>query len=553
MLTALRREIPALRQHGPILDLLGDASPADFAAACRRLLAAPGNDALLVLFTPQQRSDPLACAEAVIAAVGERQRRPVLACWMGEGLVAAARERLAQAGVLHFSSPERCLDAFSYLAAYERNQLALMQAPPPQPVQLPADVAGARLIIEEALSHRRHALGAAEATAVLSAFRIPVLHSLTVHSASEALVAAETLGLPVTLHVDSIAGPVADSTLSRDVRDAPTVRTAYLDLQAQLQSEYPDEGQAVIAVRRLRDRPEQLVLKLSVLVDADFGPTLRLATQTAAAEGALALPPLNLFLARDLVARALGDAALALPRDSQQEMALLEVLMRVSEMCCVLPELQHLQIEPLEVSADGVCAGSVAVQVSPRRATTRRYGHMAIHPYPAAMETRWQLPDGRDVTIRPMKPEDAALEQAFVEGLSPDSRYNRFMYRLEKLTPSMLARFTQIDYDREMALAVFLQERGADVRQLAVARYVTNPDGQSCEFALTVADDMQGQGVGRQLMQGLMDAARDRGLEVMEGEVLASNRRMLKLCEGLGFRLLQGGEDPELVSVRLYL
>jgi acetyltransferase len=178
---------------------------------------------------------------------------------------------------------------------------------------------------------------------------------------------------------------------------------------------------------------------------------------------------------------------------------------------------------------------------------------MAIHPYPSAMAEHWQLADGSDLLVRPIRPEDAEMERAFVEGLSPESRYYRFMYRVDKLSPMMLARFTQIDYDRELALVAIAAPDGPEPRIIGVARYVANPDGESCEFALTVADDLQHQGMGRRLMQQLMNAARDRGLEVMEGEVLAANRRMLRLCEGLGFRLVYSREEPDVVAVRRHL
>jgi acetyltransferase len=192
----------AARACGPAVDLLGSATASDYASATQALLACADYDGVLVLLTPQASTDVDACAAAV-AEVAAKARKPVLACWMGQDLVAGARRQLAQAGVLQFTSPERCLDAFSYLAAYERHQAVLLQAPPSAPVQSPSDVAGAQLMIEEALSHRRLRLTASEAKALLAAFRIPVLQSLNVHSASDALLAAETLGLPVTLHVNT--------------------------------------------------------------------------------------------------------------------------------------------------------------------------------------------------------------------------------------------------------------------------------------------------------------------------------------------------------------
>jgi acetyltransferase len=542
----------AARACGPAVDLLGSATASDYAAATQALLACADYDGVLVLLTPQASTDVDACAAAV-AEVAAKARKPVLACWMGQDLVAGARRQLAQAGVLQFTSPERCLDAFSYLAAYERHQAVLLQAPPSAPVQSPSDVAGAQLMIEEALSHRRLRLTASEAKALLAAFRIPVLQSLNVHSASDALLAAETLGLPVTLHVNTPDDfPVGTVPPSRSVRDAPSVRTAYRELEQQMAQDFPRAQLTGIGVQPLRDVEAGRELLLAIERDADFGPVIRLAALHESGAGAVTLPPLNLFLCRDLIHRAF-PAGPGLASDSAEERALLGVLMRLSEICCVLPEIQRLLISPLRIGGGAVCAERVEIGVAPAETSTRRYGHMAIHPYPAEMLRHWQLPDGRNVVIRPLRPEDAERERAFVENLSAESRYNRFMYRMDRLTPKMLARFTQIDYDREMALAVVLEERGDETRLLAVARYVTNPDGESCEFALTVADDVQRQGIGRQLMQSLMNAARDRGLEVMEGDVLAANRRMLRLCESLGFRLLRHPEDAEVMAVRRHL
>jgi acetyltransferase len=178
---------------------------------------------------------------------------------------------------------------------------------------------------------------------------------------------------------------------------------------------------------------------------------------------------------------------------------------------------------------------------------------MAIHPYPPELETTLQLPDGTDVTVRPIRPEDAETEQDFVQNLSPESKYFRFMQSMDRLTPMMLARFTQIDYDREMALVAVINEHTPEARILGVARYVSNPDRQSCEFALTVADAWQQKGLGRQLMQRLMTVARDRGIEIMEGDVLSQNSKMLRLCERLGFRTVHQHDEPDVVEVRRHL
>jgi acetyltransferase len=181
-----------------------------------------------------------------------------------------------------------------------------------------------------------------------------------------------------------------------------------------------------------------------------------------------------------------------------------------------------------------------------------RYGHMAIHPYPAHLVKEWHPAQGETVTLRPIRPEDAAIEQAFVQSLSPESRHFRFMNTLRELTPQMLARFTQIDYDREMAFIASIEE-GGEEREIGVVRYITNPDGESCEFALVVADEWQRRGLGRQLMTHLIDVAHSRGLREMSGHVLADNSRMLALCESLGFDSSESSEGPQVRRVSLAL
>jgi acetyltransferase len=173
---------------------------------------------------------------------------------------------------------------------------------------------------------------------------------------------------------------------------------------------------------------------------------------------------------------------------------------------------------------------------------------MSIYPFPSQLVSQWQLSDGTDVNIRPIRPEDAELVQRFVHDLSQESKYFRFMNSIQELTENMLVRFTQIDYSREMALIAVAGEEGSE-RELGVARYATNPDGESCEFALVVADDMTGKGLGQKLMVALMEAARANRLSVIEGEVLSINHKMLKLMSRLGFSAKLSEEDHAIVKV----
>jgi acetyltransferase len=245
------------------------------------------------------------------------------------------------------------------------------------------------------------------------------------------------------------------------------------------------------------------------------------------------------MVGRTRLARLLG-AFRRMPAVDMQ--ALESVLLRVSEMVCELPQLEEFEINPLIADESGAVAVDARAVVRDPQPMRGRYAHMAIHPYPTDLVANWELSDGTVVESRPIRPEDAEMEQRFVKNLSDRSRYFRFMNSVRELTPAMLMRFTQIDYDREMAFVAVRSERGQD-EEIAVARYVTNPDGRTCEFAVVVADAWQGKGLGRRMLGTIIAVARARGLEVMIGHILAANDAMLRLCTRLGFRISDHPED----------
>ena len=556
----LSAALPQHWSHSDPVDILGDADSERYRTATEIVLADQNVDGLLVLLTPQAMTDPTACAEGVIAASREINK-PVLACWMGANLVKEGRRCFAKAGIPQFSSPEAGVDAFGYLACYRRNQKALLQAPPPLSKHREPDVEGARLIIEHAMGERRYTLSNAEAKAVLKAFHIPTSPSINVTSAADALVAAEGVGLPVAMKINSpdITHKSDIGGIRLNIREPRSVRTAFREMMDNVKAQSPDARVTGVTIEPMLERPHAREIMIGIAHDPVFGPVISFGAGGTAveifADSHVALPPLNEYLSRELIRGTRAARFLKQFRNLPEADAakLTDVLQRISEIACELPEIQELDINPLLVDEEGVIAVDARVIVAPPKTSTEHYGHMAIHPYPPELETTWQLPDGTDVSVRPIRPEDAEIEQDFVQNLSAESKYFRFMQSMDKLTPLMLARFTQIDYDREMALIAVINEHTPKAHILGVVRYVSNPDKQSCEFALTVADEWQQKGIGRQLMQRLMTVARDRGIEIMEGDVLSHNSKMLRLCERLGFRAAHNPDEPDVVSVRRHL
>ncbi len=559
-ITRLSEVLPTHWSHSDPVDILGDADAGRYQAATEIVLSDKNVDGLLILLTPQAMTDPTSCAEGVIQAAGQ-STKPVLVCWMGARLVEGGRQRFAEAGIPQFRSPEAGVEAFGYLACYRRNQKALLQAPGPISRHREPDVEGARLIIEHALGERRHTLSNAEAKAILRAFQIPTSPSINVGSAAEALIAAEGLGLPIAMKINSpdITHKSDVGGVRLNIREPRSVRTAFREMMDNVKRLQPEARIDGVTVEPMLERPHAREIMIGVVHDPVFGPVISFGAGGTAveifADSNVALPPLNEYLSNQMISGTRASRFLKhfrnLPAADMQ--ALIDTLQRISEITCELPEIQELDINPLLVDENGVIAVDARVVVNSPQTSTTRYGHMAIHPYPTELVSLWQLPDGTDVVVRPIRPEDAEIEQAFVEDLSAESKYFRFMQSLDRLTPQMLARFTQIDYDREMALIAVVKEGSDEAKVLGVSRYVSNPDRHSCEFALVISDEWQQQGIGRELMRRLMSVARDRNIEVMEGEVLSNNTKMLSLCERLGFRTAHDPQEPDVVHVRRHL
>jgi acetyltransferase len=541
------------------LDILGDATPDRYGEALAACLGDPNLDGVLAMLTPQAMTDPVAAAEAVIGA-RDGADKPVLACWMGQEQVAPAWQRFLEAQLPYFRSPETAVEAFAYLARHRRNQELLMQVPGPRAYRSEPDVEGARLIIEGALAEHRKVLSEMESKAVLTAFGVPVMASVEVDSASQALVMAESLGFPVAMKINSPDIPHKSDVggVRLNIGSAQAVRRAYNELLDSVRAQRPDARLNGVLLERMYTNGQGRELLVGVARDAVFGPVVSFGAGGTAVEvmrdRAVALPPLNTFIARRLIAETRISRLLAAYRNlpAVDQDAVEQVLLRISELVCELPHVTELDINPLMADPGGAWVVDARIGVDSPAPSLEPYGHMAIHPYPAHLGDRFQLADGTDIRIRPIRPEDAEIEQDFVRNLSEESKYFRFMRTLHELTHEMLVRFTQIDYDREMAF-IAVTERGGGEQELGVARYTINPDGDSCEFAIVVADDWRGLGIGTRLLRTLMTAAKARGLKVMMGEALANNTDMRALAERLQFTVRTSDEDPGLLELRTEL
>lgn len=562
--SALKPRLPELASLADLIDVSEDAGPEHYKAAIEAADKDRKVDGVLAIYSPKPGVDALAVAQALIEAK-RTMGKPLLSCWMGDASVGDARGLLNEASVPSFRTPEAAVGAFGNIATFYQNQLLLQQTPPPLSTLAKPDIEGARLVIESVLAERRHVLTEMESKALLSSFHIPVTETIVARSASEAMLIASQLGFPVALKIDSpdISHKSDVQGVVLNVMNGTSARDTYNDMVERVTRLQPNARINGVTVQKMARVRRGREIYIGLVTDDPFGPVVVFGAGGTMIEliddRAMELPPLNQFLARRLIERSRIAETLAAWRGaSAVDMEALEqILLRVSEMVCELPQLREMDINPIIVDESGAVAvdARIVIHSAPQAATGARnnYGHLAILPYPAHYEQVWPLRGGGHYTVRPVHPDDAQMLQDLVHHLSPESRYFRFVSSITELPPSMLARFTLIDYDREMALVAVFKERRATPdgemleteRIVGVSRCITNPDHSSCEFSLVVADDVNGKGLGSRLMESIMEVAREKGLKEIVGLVLANNSDMLKLMKSLGFSVKRFAEDAD--------
>jgi acetyltransferase len=557
---SLHLVMPPMASFTDLLDVSEEATPEHYRLAIDAVSKASQVDGILVIYSPKVGVDADAVAKA-IADFNNHVSKPLLTCWMGDATVGDARKILNDAAIPSFRTPEAAVGAFGNIASFYQNQQLLQQTPPPLSNLKQPDVEGARLLIESVLAERRKVLTEMESKALLAAFHIPVTKTILARSANEAMMIATQLGFPVALKIDSpdVSHKSDVQGVALNIMNATGVRDTFVEMMQAVTKLLPNARINGITIQNMSSQKRGREVCVGLVTDEPFGPAIAFGAGGTMIElindRTMELPPLNQFLARRLIERSRVAETLGAWRGAPAANleALEQILLRVSEMVCELPQLREMDINPIIVDETGALAVDARIVIDNAAPSVRHYNHLAILPYPSQHEQICPLAGGGEYIVRPVHPDDASMLQSFVRGLSPESRYFRFVSSMQELPATMLSRFTLIDYDREMALVALVTEESTNLegqtiestRIVGVSRYITNPDRSTCEFSLVVADEFKGKGLGSRLMLSIMDFAREKGLTEIEGLVLANNPNMLKLMKGLGFAIKSFPEDPD--------
>jgi acetyltransferase len=545
-LNQLNDFLPPYWSHSNPIDLMGDATATDYLKTLEICLAAQEISGLIVILAAQALTDPIGIAKA-IAPMLSGQGKPALAVWMGGEDVEKGLKILNASGIPTFETPEQAVDTYMEMYFYNRHLELLQETPPQQSVDIRINTRQCRSFISQCLERGARGLTELESKAILSAYGFPINPTVAAASPKEAAHAAQELGFPVVLKILS-----PDITHKSDqggvrfyLRTESEVKTAYEQIIAESRDHHPDARLLGITVQAQERRPD-LELHLGCRLDPHFGPLILFGWGGVYTEAiqdfALDLPPLNPLLARRLIQKTkifnLLQGQKHIPPVSIDVIA--DILVRLSQLAADCPEIKVLDINPLIITGGRPVAVDARLSIAPSEVPAPR--HLIISPYPNQYESDLLLRDGTPVLLRPIKPEDESLVYRLLQSCSEQTIYFRYFHRIRKFTRELLIRFTQNDYDREIALIAVGQPPGPPV-MLGVVRLVMTPNREEGEFAILVGDPWQGKGLGATLMELIIGVAKDCGVHYLYGDVLLENEPMLAMMNRLGFSFRKNYEE----------
>ena len=560
---ALDRILPVGWSRTNPVDLLTDIDADRYAATIDALLADPGNDALLAVNVPTVLSSSSEAAHAVTRVLSQRPghgtRKPVFTVWLGNDPQAEAVLDAAQ--VPRYPNESDAVAGFMHLVRHREVQAALMETPPSLPEDFSPDVALARTLVDAALDAGQTWLDPLATTQLLAAYGIPMAPLWRADDADDAArIAAPLLAEGATVAVKILSPDIPHKSDVDGVRlnlaNANAVREAAAGILQRARERRPEARIEGVLVQPTVLRPKARELIAGIADDPVFGPVIAFGRGGTAVEvindQAVALPPLDLRLAHELIARTRVSRVLKAYRDvpAADERAVALVLVKLAQLAADIPEIQQLDINPLLADREGVVAVDARIAVARGRALHKGRGHprFAIFPYPKEWERTIELADGQPALVRPVRPEDDAMFREFFTHVTDEDLRLRFFQSVRHFSHEFIARLTQLDYARSIALVAIHPQTH---EMLGAVRLHADANYEKGEYGILVRSDLKGHGIGWKLMQIMIEYARWLGLKVIEGQVLRENRTMLAMCESLGFTVKLDPDDPTLMNVSL--
>jgi acetyltransferase len=541
----LNKVLPPHWSHNNPIDILGDASPERYVSAVEIAAKDPNTDGVLVVLTPQANTDSTRTAEQ-LKPLAKLDGKPILASWMGGADVATGETILNRNNIPTFPYPDTAVRAFNYMWRYTYNLRGLYETPI---LSQAPDSARGRILAGDLIQRVRGAgstlLSEFESKKVLEAYGIPVVETRMARSEEEAIQTAESIGYPVVVKLASntIAHKSQVGGVQLNLADASAVQKAYRKIRSTVQGNFgPEHFQGVTVQPMIQLDGYEIIIGSTM--DPQFGPVLLFGSGGRLLDfykdRALALPPLNMTLARRLMEQTRIYAALENDRTDINLTALEQILVQFSLLVVEQRWIKEIDLNPLLVSSERILALDARIIVHGIDVKQEAIPELAIRPYPTQYVDEWAMQDGTPVAIRPIRPEDEPLMVRFHETLSERSVYFRYFHAMrltQRIAHERLTRICFIDYEREMALVVMWKDPvTGDQEILAVGRLIKVHGTREGEFAILVSDNWHRRGLGFELLKRLVNIGREEKLARIFGDILPDNRNMLKVCDKLGFR-----------------
>jgi acetyltransferase len=565
-LDALNKSLPATWSHGNPVDIIGDAGPDRYRIAMEAVMRDGNTDAVLVMNCPTALASSVDAAKATMDAVKNDRKlgftKPVIATWLGRSTASDVGPLFRDAMVPDFETPGDAVKGIMQVVRYGRAQAELMQTPPALPPGLCFEPERVDAGIGRALQEGRSLMTEPEAKAVLAAYGIPTVPTRVAATPEEARKAASDLLHDYSSVVVKILSPSLTHKsdiggVRLDLASAEEVEKVTRQMLTNIKASRPDAVLEGVTVQPMIQRPDAYELILGITTDPTFGPVILFGAGgtgvEAIADTAMALTPLDLKLARDLIEstriykllkgfrgkRAVDLNGLAL------------CLVKLSSLALCHQPIRELDINPLLVDEKGMIALDARIRVEDP--AKHAAPPPAIRPYPMQWETKQSLLNGREIFIRPMRPDDERFYTDFMARMTPEDIRLRLFMPMRQFSHQFIARLTQIDYAREMAFIALAPDTGGASEMLGVSRLCADPDYERAEFAIMVRSDLKGLGLGWVLMRQLILYARSEGLQSLYGMVLKENATMLRMSHELGFQFEPVPDDGSLSMVVLDL
>jgi len=543
--------LPQFWSRNNPIDILGDASRERFIRTIELCQESKSFDGILTIMVPQALTDPEPVAKA-LAESAKENHFPIFASWIGGKKVETAVDVLNQAKIPTYETPERAIQAFFFMVTYNRNLELLTQIPRKLSHKLQYDHDKVHNLLQDHLKQNTGSLSETVSKEILSAYGIPVNSTQTAATEEEAVSVARKIGFPVAVKLMSpdISHKTDAHGVHLNLQSDAAVQSAFRKTMEGAKAYNPDAHMEGVSVQQYVDSPDHELL-IGAKSDVSFGPVIVFGSGGIFTEilkdRALGLPPLNRLLARRMmedtrVFPLLQGFRNRPPADME---ALEALLMRVSQLMIDFPQIAELDMNPVIVK-DGL-PRAVDARIRIENTSKSAPMHLVISPYPDEYEFHEKTDDGKNVFIRPVTPEDAPLFKELFKELSPTSIYHRFFSAMKEISPAMLARFTQIDYDRHIALTA-LDDSSKKEQMFGIARVITDPDGKTGEFSILIGDPWHGHGIGAKLLGRVLQIAKKHKIERIWGTVLRENRKMIALGKRLGFT---PGTDADLGEITL--